>query len=85
MCDLIHVCSGGSRGLTPALVARSRVVFAVVALIVLLIAGCGGQTVRRRSRSGPRPMPESALMAHLYAAALRYYGSAAHVEQSQIR
>ncbi len=51
-----------------------------VLLAALLIAGCGG----------PPPAPpsvvvgadaESVLLAHLYAAALRYYGSPAHVRE----
>lgn len=51
-----------------------------VALVALLIAGCGG----------PPPPPsvsvgadgQSVLLAHLYAAALRYYGSPAHVRHT---
>ena len=50
------------------------------ALIAVVIAGCGGQTAPSSIMVGSPPGAESALLAHLYAAALRYYGSAAHVE-----
>ena len=53
-----------------------------VALSVLLIAGCGGNTAAPSVAVGAGPDPESGLLAQLYAAALRYYGSTAHVEQS---
>jgi osmoprotectant transport system substrate-binding protein len=53
-----------------------------VALVVLLIAGCGGQTGAPSIAVGAGDDPESTLLAQLYAAALRYYGSAAHVEPS---
>ena len=46
----------------------------------LIAAGCGGPAARRRSPSAPAADPESELVAHLYAAALRFYGSPAHVE-----
>ncbi|MGW0159007.1 glycine betaine ABC transporter substrate-binding protein [Mycobacterium sp. NPDC003323] len=52
-----------------------------VALVALLITGCGGTTAPPPSVAvGARADAESALLAHLYAAALRYYGSAAHVK-----
>jgi len=54
-----------------------------VALIALLIAGCGGHQAAESIAVGAGPDPESAVLAHLYAAALRYYGSAAHVEPSK--
>lgn len=51
------------------------------ALVALLMAGCGGQAPPPPSVAvGAQPGAESALLAHLYAAALRYYGSAAHVK-----
>lgn len=49
-----------------------------VALIALVIAGCGGQTGAPSLTVGARPGDE--LLAHLYAAALRYYGTATHIE-----
>lgn len=53
-----------------------------VLLVVLLIAGCGdGGAPAPSIAVGATDGPESALLAHVYAAALRYYGSAAHVEQ----
>jgi glycine betaine/choline ABC-type transport system substrate-binding protein len=54
-----------------------------VALIALLIAGCGAHSAAESIAVGAGPEAESAVLAHLYAAALRYYGSAAHVEQSK--
>ena len=49
----------------------------------LLLAGCGGQPRPPSSLSvGASSDPESALLANLYAAALRYYGTPAHVEVS---
>lgn len=51
-----------------------------VALVALLIAGCGGQAAAPSIAVGAGPGPESALLAQVYAAALRYYGSPAHVE-----
>jgi osmoprotectant transport system substrate-binding protein len=51
-----------------------------VALVALLIAGCGAQSPPPSIAVGAGGDPESALLAQLYAAALRYYGSAAHVE-----
>lgn len=54
-----------------------------VALGALLIAGCGGNSAPPSIGVGAGPEPESGLLAHLYAAALRYHGSAAHVEPSK--
>lgn len=51
-----------------------------VALIALLIAGCGAQTAEPSVAVGTADDAESALLGQLYAAALRYYGSPAHVE-----
>ena len=52
----------------------------VVALVVLLIAGCGGTSGGQSIAVGARDDAESTLLAHVYAAALRTYGTAAHVE-----
>ena len=43
-------------------------------------AGCGGQSGAPSIAVGATPDAESALVAHLYAAALRSYGSPAHVQ-----
>jgi glycine betaine/choline ABC-type transport system substrate-binding protein len=51
-----------------------------LALCALIIAGCGGHAGPPSIAVGSTPDPESALIAHLYAAALHFYGSAAHVE-----
>ena len=48
-----------------------------VALVALLIAGCGGQTGAPSIAVGAGDDPESTLLAQLYAATLRYYGNAA--------
>ena len=53
----------------------------VVPLVALLIAGCGGTEAPPSVAVGAGPDAESELLAQLYAAALRYYGSAAHVER----
>lgn len=53
-----------------------------VALVALLIAGCGGTETPPSVGVGAGPDAESELLAQLYAAALRYYGSQAHVERS---
>lgn len=52
-----------------------------VALAAFLIAGCGGQSPPPPSVSVGAD-GQSALLAHLYAAALRYYGSPAHVQNT---
>ena len=51
-------------------------------LIAVVLAGCGGATAPPSVSVGSSTDAESALLAHLYAAALRYYGSAAHVEST---
>ncbi|MCV7419827.1 hypothetical protein H7K45_04675 [Mycobacterium yunnanensis] len=55
-----------------------RVLASVVALAV---AGCGTPAPGTSIAVGTGPDPATTLLAHLYAAALRSYGSAAHVEQ----
>jgi glycine betaine/choline ABC-type transport system substrate-binding protein len=52
----------------------------VVALVVLLVAGCGAQTAEQSVSVGTADDAESVLLGQLYAAALRYYGNPAHVE-----
>lgn len=52
-----------------------------IALVALLIAGCGGQAPPPPSVSVGAD-PQSSLLAYLYAAALRYYGSPAHVRDT---
>lgn len=52
-----------------------------VALVALLVAGCGGAPPPPSVGVGAGRDAESELLAQLYAAALRYYGSAAHVER----
>jgi len=51
-----------------------------LALAALLIAGCGGMGGVQSIAVGARDDAESTLLASLYAAALRSYGTAAHVE-----
>jgi osmoprotectant transport system substrate-binding protein len=53
-----------------------------VALIAVVIAGCGGPAGASSIAVGSSPDAESALLAHLYAAALRFYGSPSHVESA---
>ncbi len=56
-----------------------RLALAIVALIAVVTAGCGGQGGPPSIAVGSTSDPESTLVAHLYAAALRFYGSPAHV------
>src|ERR1700748_1537482 len=51
-----------------------------VLVIALLVAGCGGHAGPPSIAVGSTADPESKLVAHLYAAALRFYGSPAHVQ-----
>ncbi len=48
--------------------------------VALVIAGCGGHAGAPSVAVGSPSDPESMLVAHLYAAALRFYGSPAHVQ-----
>jgi glycine betaine/choline ABC-type transport system substrate-binding protein len=50
-----------------------------VALTALIVVGCGGHAGPPSVAVGSTSDPESKLLAHLYAAALRFYGSPAHV------
>ena len=54
----------------------------ILALVALLIAGCDGQAPPPSIAVGASADPESVLLAHVYAAALRHHGSPAHVETS---
>ena len=51
-----------------------------LALIALVIAGCGNDAGAPSVAVGSTSDAESRLVAHLYAAALRFYGSPAHVQ-----
>jgi glycine betaine/choline ABC-type transport system substrate-binding protein len=51
----------------------------VGALLALILVGCGGHSGPPSVAVGSTSDPESQLVAHLYAAALRFYGSPAHV------
>jgi glycine betaine/choline ABC-type transport system substrate-binding protein len=59
----------------------SRMWPGLVALIALLIAGCGGQALPPPSVAVGAGA-ESSPLPYLYAAALRYYGSPAHVQST---
>ena len=50
-----------------------------LALVALIVVGCGGHAGPPSIAVGSTSDPESKLLAHLYAAALRFYGSPAHV------
>jgi glycine betaine/choline ABC-type transport system substrate-binding protein len=62
--------------------ARGATGWGRLALIViaLVVAGCGGPAGPPSIAVGSTSDPESKLVAHLYAAALRFYGSPAHVQ-----
>ncbi len=64
----------------PEQVMVRRLALALVALIAMSTAGCGGPPAAPSIAVGATPDAESALVAHLYAAALRSYGSPAHVQ-----
>lgn len=51
-----------------------------VALLALILVGCGAPAAPPPIAVGATSEPESQLVAHLYAAALRFYGSPAHVK-----
>jgi glycine betaine/choline ABC-type transport system substrate-binding protein len=56
---------------------------AALALIALIVVSCGGHAGPPPIAVGSTSDPESTLVAHLYAAALRFYGSPAHVRSVQ--
>jgi glycine betaine/choline ABC-type transport system substrate-binding protein len=55
---------------------------ALAALVVVSVAGCGSDDETPSLAVGSAQDSESALIAHIYAEALRFYGSPAHVEAS---
>ncbi len=59
-----------------------RLARTLVALLVIGVSGCGAQPGPPSVAVGASSDPESVLVAHLYAAALRFYGSAAHVQEA---
>lgn len=59
-----------------------RLACVLAALVVVSAAGCAGDDATPSVAVGSADDPESALIAHIYAAALRFYGSPAHVEAS---
>ena len=59
-----------------------RLACALAALVAVSAAGCGVSDQTPSLTVGSAPDPESALIAHIYAEALRFYGSPAHVETS---
>jgi len=59
-----------------------RLACALAALVVVGTAGCAGGGETPSVAVGSAQDPESQLVAHVYAAALRFYGSPAHVEPS---
>ncbi|MBU9766224.1 hypothetical protein FR943_20560 [Mycobacterium sp. TNTM28] len=61
---------------------RRTLALALVVLSALVTAGCGGHSGPAAVTVGAGPTPESALLGHLYAAALRYYGTPAAVSDS---
>ncbi len=58
---------------------RRTLALALAALSVLVLVGCGGRPGPAVLTVGSGPRAESALLGHLYAAALRYYGTPAAV------
>ncbi|MBU8818328.1 hypothetical protein KL864_20730 [Mycolicibacterium goodii] len=55
---------------------------AVLVALALITSGCGGQSGPPSVPVGAAPGAESALIGHLYAAALRYYGTPAQVVET---
>ena len=51
-------------------------------LLAVLVVACGDPAPGPSLAVGTTADPETALLAHVYAAALRSYGTAAHVETS---
>jgi glycine betaine/choline ABC-type transport system substrate-binding protein len=63
--------------------AARRLAVALLALIAMVTVGCGGDAGLPSIAVGSTSDPESKLVAHLYSAALRFYGSPAHVQSVQ--
>lgn len=61
---------------------RRTLALALLVLFALASAGCGGHSAPAALAVGSGPAPESALLGHLYAAALRYYGTPAVVTET---
>ena len=59
-----------------------RLALALIALCAVVMAGCGGHAGPASIAVGSTSDSESQLVAHLYAAALRFYGSPAHVQSA---
>jgi glycine betaine/choline ABC-type transport system substrate-binding protein len=59
-----------------------RLACALTALVMVCATGCGGTGETPSLVVGASQDHESALIAHIYAEALRFYGSPAHVESS---
>ena len=59
-----------------------RLACALAALLAVSAAGCGVHEETPSLTVGSAEDPESALIAHIYAEALRFYGNPAHVETS---
>ena len=62
------------------MVLRRALASALIALIMIGAAGCGGHDEAPSIAVGATDDHRSALVAHLYAAALRFYGNPAHVQ-----
>jgi glycine betaine/choline ABC-type transport system substrate-binding protein len=63
--------------------AARRLAVALLALIAMVTVGCGGDAGLPSIAVGSTSDPESKLVAHLYSAALRFYGSPADVQSLQ--
>jgi glycine betaine/choline ABC-type transport system substrate-binding protein len=63
--------------------AARRLAVALLALIAMVTVGCGSDAGLPSIAVGSTSDPESKLAAHLYSAALRFYGSPAHVQSVQ--
>lgn len=61
---------------------RRTLTLALLVLFALASAGCGGRSTPAALAVGAGPAPESGLLGHLYAAALRYYGTPAVVTET---
>ena len=59
-----------------------RLACALAALVLMSAAGCGSADETPSLAVASAQDPESALIAHIYVEALRFYGSPAHVEQA---